>query len=142
MEKLKEINVILDGIYKILNYNLSPIGKIKLESTTAARLFTEIAEAKKIIAELEKIDNYTNASTAKEEPCKEMVSHPDHYKGKKLECIDAMLDVFGKEKVSAFCELNAFKYIWRSDSKGTDVQDKRKAIWYLDKYNELNQNES
>ncbi len=140
MEKLKEINVILDGIYKTLNYNLSPSGKVKLENTTAARLFTEIAEAKKVIAELEKIDNYTNASTVpakKEEPYKEMVSHPDHYKGKKLECIEAMLDVFGKEKVSAFCELNAFKYIWRSDSKGTDVQDKKKAIWYLDKYNEL-----
>lgn len=77
MEKLKEINVILDGIYKTLSYNLSPSGKVKLESTTAARLFTEIAEAKKVIAELEKIDNYTNASTVpakKEEPYKEMVS--------------------------------------------------------------------
>ena len=140
MEKLKEMNVILDSIYRTLSYNLSPSGKIKLESTTAARLFTEISEAKKVIAELEKIGNYTNASTIpvkKEEPHKEMVSHPDHYQGNKIECIDAMLDVFGKEKVSAFCELNAFKYIWRSDSKGTDVQDKRKAIWYLDKYNDL-----
>ena len=69
---------------------------------------------------------------------KEMVSHPSHYQGNKQECIDVMLDVFGKEKVSAFCELNAFKYQWRSHLKGTDIQDKKKAIWYLDKYNELN----
>ncbi len=68
----------------------------------------------------------------------EMVNHPNHYKGNKYECIDIMLDVFGKEKVSAFCELNAFKYQWRSHQKGTDLQDKRKAIWYLNKYNELN----
>lgn len=67
----------------------------------------------------------------------EMVNHPSHYQGKKYECIDIMLDVFGREKTLAFCELNAFKYLWRSDSKGTDTQDKKKAIWYLDKYNEL-----
>ena len=67
----------------------------------------------------------------------EMVNHPSHYQGAKHECIDIMLDVFGKEKTLAFCELNAFKYLWRSDSKGTDTQDKKKAIWYLDKYNEL-----
>ena len=38
----------------------------------------------KEIAELEKILNYTNSSTAsvkKEEPSKEMVNHPLHYQG-------------------------------------------------------------
>lgn len=72
---------------------------------------------------------------------KDMVNHPSHYQGTKLECIEAMLDVFGKEKVSAFCELNAFKYQWRSNAKGTNLQDKKKAIWYLDKYIELNKGE-
>ena len=91
------------------------------------------------IAELNKILNYTNASTsAKEEHSKEMVDHPSHYKGSKYECIQVMLDVFGKEKVSAFCELNAFKYQWRANSKGTNIQDKEKAIWYNKKYIELN----
>lgn len=69
----------------------------------------------------------------------EQVNHPTHYQGSKYECIDIMFDVFGKEKTAAFCELNAFKYLWRSDSKGTDLQDKQKAIWYLNKYNELKQ---
>ena len=74
------------------------------------------------------------------EPQKEMVNHPSHYKNNKYECIDVMLDVFGKEKVAAFCELNAFKYQWRANFKGTDIQDKKKAIWYLNKYIELKEN--
>lgn len=68
---------------------------------------------------------------------KEMVNHPSHYKNGKYEAIDTMLDVFGKDKVADFCELNAFKYLWRADNKDTDIQDKKKAIWYLNKYIEL-----
>lgn len=71
---------------------------------------------------------------------KEMVNHPSHYKNNKYEAIDIMLDVFGKDKTVAFCELNAFKYLWRSDNKGTDIQDKKKAIWYINKYIELKEN--
>ena len=54
--------------------------------------------------------------------------------------IDIMLDIFGKDKTAAFCELNAFKYLWRANNKGTDIQDKKKAIWYLNKYIELKEN--
>ena len=53
----------------------------------------------------------------------EMVNHPQHYKNNTFECIDIMLDVFGKDKTVAFCELNAFKYLWRSNNKGTDIQE-------------------
>lgn len=73
---------------------------------------------------------------------KEMVNHPSHYKNNKYEAIDIMLDVFGKDKTVAFCELNAFKYLWRSDNKGTDIQDKKKAIWYLNKYIELKESKN
>ena len=73
---------------------------------------------------------------------KEMVNHPSHYKNNTYECIDVILDVFGKEKVLAFCELNAFKYLWRANNKGTDIQDKKKAIWYLNKYIELKENKN
>ena len=68
---------------------------------------------------------------------KEMVNHPSHYKNGKYEAIDIMIDVFGKDKVANFCELNVFKYLWRANNKGTDIQDKKKAIWYLNKYIEL-----
>lgn len=73
---------------------------------------------------------------------KEMVNHPSHYKNNKYEAIDIMLDIFGKDKTVAFCELNAFKYLWRSNNKGTDVQDKKKAIWYLNKYIELKEDKN
>ena len=70
----------------------------------------------------------------------DMVNHPFHYKNGKYEAIDVMLDIFDKDKTLAFCELNAFKYLWRADNKGTDIQDKKKAIWYLNKYIELKEN--
>ena len=70
----------------------------------------------------------------------DVVKNPKHYNAGAYQCIDIMLDVFGKEKVSAFCELNAFKYQWRSHNKGTDIQDKEKAVWYLNKYIALNEN--
>ena len=73
---------------------------------------------------------------------KEMVNHPSHYKNNKYEAIDIMLDIFGKDKTAAFCELNAFKYLWRANNKGTDIQDKKKAIWYLNKYIELKENKN
>ena len=101
-----------------------------------------VEKLEKEVSELEKIYNYNNSqepiSKPKETPQKDNVNHPSHYQGSKHECIDIMLDVFGKEKVSAFCELNAFKYQWRANSKGTDIQDKQKAIWYNQKYIELN----
>lgn len=73
---------------------------------------------------------------------KEMVNHPSHYKNNKYECIDVMLDIFGKNKTAAFCELNAFKYLWRANNKGTDIQDKKKAEWYINKYIELKENKN
>ena len=59
------------------------------------------------------------------------VNHPSHYKQGTIECIDAMRQQFTKEEVVAFCKLNAFKYLWRSNHKGTPQQDIDKANWYL-----------
>ena len=67
----------------------------------------------------------------------EKVNHPAHYnKPGRKECIVEMLEIFGIEKVLAFCELNAYKYIYRSDMKGGQ-EDKDKALWYVQKQNEL-----
>lgn len=68
------------------------------------------------------------------------VDHPSHYQsmsGKvNVECIDAMRAAFGDYEVAVWCRINAFKYLWRSDSKGgnTDIE---KAQWYLNKFMEL-----
>lgn len=70
------------------------------------------------------------------------VNHPSHYNHGGMETIDKMIKLYGIEKVKAFCELNAFKYRDRAGYKGnTDsaiARDIRKAIWYENKYNELN----
>lgn len=73
---------------------------------------------------------------------KEMVNHPFHYNAGTYQCIDVMLDIFGKDKTAAFCELNAFKYLWRANNKGADIQDKKKAEWYINKYIELKENKN
>lgn len=69
------------------------------------------------------------------------IDHPSHYQSYNtafnIECIDAMRAAFGDEKVAIWCKLNAFKYNWRSSSKGGNI-DIGKAVWYLNKYLELN----
>lgn len=65
------------------------------------------------------------------------VDHPKHYCTDDFECIDVMLEVFGKEAVKDFCELNAFKYLYRNRSKGNRTEDLKKAQWYLNKLLEL-----
>lgn len=67
----------------------------------------------------------------------ENVNHPSHYNRGKLECIDIMEDVFGIDETRAFCKLNAFKYIVRAELKGNEVEDIDKALWYLNKHQEL-----
>lgn len=70
----------------------------------------------------------------------DQIDHPTHYQSYnteiKIECIDAMRAAFGDEATAIFCKLNAFKYVWRSSSKGLNT-DIHKAIWYLNKFLEL-----
>ena len=65
------------------------------------------------------------------------VNKPQHYANGKVECIDAMEEVFGKERVMIFSLLNCYKYLWRRKDKDNEEQDIRKALWYFDKYKEL-----
>lgn len=57
------------------------------------------------------------------------VNHPSHYVGhpKQVEAIDII------EDAPTLCLGNAMKYIWRVSwgSKGRDIEDIEKAIWYL-----------
>ncbi len=64
------------------------------------------------------------------------VSKPEHYTNTKVECIDAMIDVYGVEAVKSFCLCNAFKYHWRAKDKNGE-EDLQKADWYMMKYKEL-----
>lgn len=64
------------------------------------------------------------------------VNHPAHYETGKFECIDVMIETQGVEAVKEYCLCNAFKYLYRSKRKN-GLEDIRKAIWYLNKYVEL-----
>lgn len=78
------------------------------------------------------------AEVAKEN---DMVNNPYHYqsmvKDLNIDAITCMRAAFGDESVEGFCICNALKYIYRHQSKN-GKQDIQKAIWYLNKYLELN----
>lgn len=60
---------------------------------------------------------------------KEMVNHPSHYNKGKYEVIDVIEDW-----KLGFHLGNALKYIARADHKNNQIEDIKKAIWYLDRY--------
>ena len=64
------------------------------------------------------------------------VNHPAHYNTGKYESIDVMIETQGAAAVKDFCICNAFKYIYRYRNKN-GLEDIKKAIWYLNKYVEL-----
>lgn len=69
-------------------------------------------------------------------PQKEQVNHPNRYNQGQYECIAVMESIYGIEATMNFCLLCAFKYTWRTNDKD-GIQDIDKAIWYLQKYKEL-----
>ena len=71
----------------------------------------------------------------------EEINHPTRYAGGKYECIDVMTDVFGVDAIKSFCKLNAFKYLWREKNKN-GVEDLKKAMFYMDYYIKLTEEEN
>jgi len=59
---------------------------------------------------------------------KEAVDHPDHYQGQGIEVIE-IIDSFELD----FYRGNIVKYILRADKKDNEVEDLKKAKWYLEK---------
>lgn len=64
----------------------------------------------------------------------DVVENPSHYCNGQIQCIEAMVIAFGKEKVMSFCELNAFKYLWRSEKKKNKIEDLKKSKRYIEFY--------
>ena len=64
----------------------------------------------------------------KEKPMNDNVNHPKHYTEHPsgVECIEIT------EHMN-FCVGNAIKYLWRAGLKGEQVEDLRKARWYIDR---------
>ena len=83
-----------------------------------------------------KFDSNVNKPVIGEGHCPDNVNHPKHYETGKFECIDVMIETQGVEAVKNFCICNAFKYVYRHKYKNA-CEDIRKAIWYLNKFVEL-----
>lgn len=71
---------------------------------------------------------YRMTRDQKEKSMNDNVNHPKHYTSHPsgVECIQVT------EHMS-FNLGNAVKYIWRSDLKGKEIEDLRKARWYIDR---------
>ena len=72
----------------------------------------------------------------KPEPKPDMVNHPPHYTQGGMECIEEMIQLFGRQATMNFCLLNAWKYRKRALHKNGQ-QDLDKSDWYIAKYVEL-----
>ena len=70
----------------------------------------------------------------------EQVNHPNHYNREDaMECIDELIQVFGKTYVQHFCLCNVWKYRYRAGQKDAEsaLKDLKKSDWYMKKYIEL-----
>jgi len=59
------------------------------------------------------------------------VNHPSHYQGK-IECIDYLKDKLNDDEFKGFLKGNILKYLSRAGKKDNELQDIKKAKWYLD----------
>lgn len=83
-------------------------------------------------------DMFEPATNPELEAENDVINHPKHYETGKFECIDVMTEAIGLEDTKGFCLCNAFKYKYRCCKKNkTPVEDVKKAIWYLNKFLEL-----
>jgi len=61
----------------------------------------------------------------------ESVNHPHHYNHSQIECIDAIASALTPEEMRGFIKGNAIKYLWRANHKSSQLEDLKKALWYL-----------
>lgn len=72
------------------------------------------------------------------------VNSPDHYKTGGVETIEFIEAKATKEELRGYLKFNVIKYLSRAKYKGNDLQDLKKAQWYLNRlvstYGEPNEN--
>ena len=60
------------------------------------------------------------------------VNHPQHYRVGEVECIDYIQQQLGTG-VRDYLRGQIYKYMHRHQYKGAEVEDLKKARWYIDK---------
>ena len=63
----------------------------------------------------------------------DQVNSPDHYKSGGIEAIDYIKAKLSKEEFLGYLRGNIIKYTSRAPLKGSELQDYKKAEWYLKK---------
>jgi hypothetical protein len=63
----------------------------------------------------------------------DMVNSPSHYTANGLEVIEILEMKMSPEDFQAYCLGNVFKYLFRAKYKGKELEDNKKALWYLDR---------
>lgn len=84
-------------------------------------------------AQLELNEQYWNGKNNAVSPS-DSVNHPKHYqKPGRKECIQEMIDKYGRSITADFCLGNAYKYIYRAGEKdgSSKKEDIAKANWYI-----------
>ena len=64
------------------------------------------------------------------------INHPSHYQGK-IECIDYLQDKLTAEEFNGFLKGNVLKYLSRAGKKDDELEDYKKAQWYMNKLIEI-----
>jgi hypothetical protein len=64
---------------------------------------------------------------------KDLVNHPDHYKSGGIEVIDFMEAKLTPEELKGYLRGNVIKYLSRAGKKDDELQDFKKAQWYLNR---------
>lgn len=59
----------------------------------------------------------------------ERINHPQHYGGDTTYEVIKVLEAWGLDR--NFCLGNVVKYIARAEKKGAELEDLKKALWYL-----------
>ena len=82
-------------------------------------------------------DKHVDLQKVADEVVHDNVNHPAHYnRDGAMECIREMVVIFGYEATINFCNLNAWKYRYRSSEKN-GAEDMAKSDWYVKKADEL-----
>lgn len=117
----------------------------ELVTSTLNKLRTDVEFSDKASADFRNgfmacLDAIVSAFDKMRGETKELVNHPAHYNapGRK-ECIEEMIDKWGREQTAIWCEMTAYKYDYRAGTEEgePDERDMAKLQWYLDKAEEL-----
>jgi hypothetical protein len=83
------------------------------------------------------VDESLEEIIAREEEEEDVVNNPDHYNTGNIECIDAIEESMSSIAFKGYLKGNCMKYLWRYDYKGKQVEDLKKAGWYLNKLTKM-----